>query len=161
MLRLLVLGIVTVLHELSHWKLRRTELRPSPKKFKFKPSSEAESGHWVEKQLFGGTIRPKNLKAGAEASILCMEKTTTNISLIDDNFGYAILSSFWNGNQIKFADVLSYLNKCMFSPKTKAHTTEELFRFCKLGHDRSFPPKPKDDDDNINEPTKRKPLVIS
>eukprot|EP01126_Amoeba_proteus_P012054 TRINITY_DN14949_c0_g1_i3.p1 TRINITY_DN14949_c0_g1~~TRINITY_DN14949_c0_g1_i3.p1 ORF type:complete len:241 (-),score=37.30 TRINITY_DN14949_c0_g1_i3:683-1405(-) len=42
--RKIVLLTVTLLHELSHWKLRRETKRESPKKFKWKRNSEAESG---------------------------------------------------------------------------------------------------------------------
>jgi len=137
--RYLVLGVTTVIHELSHWKLRLQKERKSPSKFRVTGLHEVESGIWIEKKLSDGVIRPSNHKIGAGSNMLRIERYGIHydgVQLVDDKFGEDLFECCMSGKQITKQIWQALLKQNLLPPKTDQHDEAWLLYMCKLGHDR-------------------------
>jgi hypothetical protein len=83
------LMFATIVHELSHQKLRRHWLRESPKSKFPNLSGNAESGEWLEIQLFGGVVRSRDGAKNLNGGLYLKYKTPGGNSkkvIIDDSW---------------------------------------------------------------------------
>jgi hypothetical protein len=83
--RFAFLIFVTTLHELGHWKLRLKKKRLSPKKhFPSAKGTSAESGEWIEVQLFGGAIGSPLGAAKLSKGLTVMKSNGKEIRISDE-----------------------------------------------------------------------------
>jgi len=133
---------VTIMHELSHWKIRRATHRASPKKF-FPGSTNkgGESGQFLEINLLGGVVyslgHAKNVGKGLAV------KKSNDVYRIADNFIRDFVNNLVAGNLAIASDFEITSNKLRRVPKQKSATTRTKKR-----------PRPKvetdSDDDEVS-----------
>jgi len=137
--RLLVLGITSVIHELSHWKMKLIKDRISPSKFKFHPYDPPESGEWVEKRLSDGLIRPGNKKIGSDSDLLRIEGCGIDkdvVNLVDDKFGYQLLEHCTSGKQTTVSIWQEFLKNNLMRPSSTPKDAEWRYQFCQIARER-------------------------
>eukprot|EP01127_Copromyxa_protea_P009562 TRINITY_DN226_c0_g1_i4.p1 TRINITY_DN226_c0_g1~~TRINITY_DN226_c0_g1_i4.p1 ORF type:complete len:220 (-),score=19.80 TRINITY_DN226_c0_g1_i4:243-902(-) len=129
---------MTILHELSHWKVRRTAERTSPIK-SFKWSYSAESGHWLEGQLFGGTFRVRTTLENLRNDWLVFEvpKSTGGhkLYIVGPEFGERLLGERKAG-QLTLARFNKLREQHVSVPKTTPLSRKEVACICQLSMDR-------------------------
>jgi hypothetical protein len=141
--RLVFVLVVTIIHELSHYKIRLSNdsLDISPNKFKIYARSKAESGLWTEEKLFGGfvaVVDRDDLHSGhAPAVALRYQKQGSRVQMISDDW----LSLFLR-NSLKRKLLLWLDEKHSFVVDTnepnnfKTVENKEIFERCAIGGQR-------------------------
>jgi len=128
--RAVLLLVVTILHEVSHWKVRLFKIKHSPEKLL------QESGYYVEHQLFGGRILP-SINFNQACTFLHIPLTFRGVNgveyFINDEWIGTMCANLIAGNQMTL-ELLNFPSSLMVPRRL---TPTQPFYSCQLARLRS------------------------
>lgn len=149
MFRCIAIMVVTTLHELSHWKVRKDQPRCTPPDFYLaegKPQSDSGSGLWltyndkghaVELALFGGFLHSVDdtQTANCLQDRLSFQKDG-RLFTVDDSWAKDLVNRLLAGEPITSDDL--QIKDSQLSPRRQM-TQADIFGHCGVWRERNLP----------------------